>query len=184
MSIEPGTHSLGPENARLLVRTARRGGAAKAGHDLLIEVTSWSATIEADPEPSRTSMTLSADSGSFKVVEGSGGIKPLGEGDKDSIRQTIDDEILKRAAIEFRSASVQPAADGGFDVRGELELLGRPAPVSFVLHSDEDGRLHGTATVTQSDWGIKPYSTLFGALRVADEVQVELDSGLTGAQSR
>ena len=46
MSIEPGTYTLGPENATLRIRTGRRGGAAKAGHDLLIEVTAWSATIE------------------------------------------------------------------------------------------------------------------------------------------
>jgi hypothetical protein len=178
MSIEPGTHRLGPENATLVVRTGRRGGAAKAGHDLVIEVTSWSATIEADLEPGHTRMTLSADSGSFQVVEGTGGIMPLGEGDKDSIRQTIDAEVLKRTAIEFRSASVQPSGDGGLEVRGELELLGRPAPVSFVLHADDDGRLRGRATVAQSDWGIKPYSALFGALKVADEIVVELDGTL------
>jgi polyisoprenoid-binding protein YceI len=183
MSIEPGTHRLGPENATLVVRTSRRGGAAKAGHDLLIEVTSWSATIEADPDPTRTRMTLSADSGSFKIVAGTGGIMPLGEGDKDAIRQTIDDELLKRTAIEFRSASVLPADGGRLKVRGELELLGRPAPVSFVLHADDDGRLHGSATLAQTDWGLKPYSTLFGALKVADEVTVELDGTLHSPQS-
>jgi polyisoprenoid-binding protein YceI len=163
-----------------MVRTSRRGGAAKAGHDLLIEVTSWRATIEADPEPSHTKMTLSADSGSFKVVQGTGGIKPLGESDKNNICQTIDEDVLKRTAIEFRSRSVQPAADGRLDVSGDLELFGRPAPVSFTLHADGDGRLHATTMVTQSDWGIKPYSALFGALKVADEVQVELDGALAG----
>jgi polyisoprenoid-binding protein YceI len=182
MAIEPGTYALSPENAKLMVRTARRGGAAKAGHDLLIEVTSWSATIEADPEPSGTRMTLSADSGSLKVVEGTGGIKPLTESDKNSIRKTIDDEVLKRCAIEFRSTSVQEAADGRLEVNGELQLSGRGAPISFVLHADGDGRLRATATVAHSTWGMKPYSALFGALKVADEVQVQLDGGL--GQSR
>ena len=32
--------------------------------------------------------------------------------------------------------------------------------------------------VTQTDFAIKPYSTLFGALKVADEVQVALDAAL------
>ena len=30
--------------------------------------------------------------------------------------------------------------------------------------------------VKQTDWGIKPYSALFGALKVADEVEVAIDA--------
>ncbi len=174
--IGPGTHVLGPDNARLLIRTARRGGAAKAGHDLVIEVTSWSATIEAGSEPSQTQLSLSADSRSLRVLEGSGGMMPLRDADKESIRQTIDQEVLRGTRIEFRSTTVKPAGDGQrLEVSGDLELFGRPVPVAFTLHSDPDGRLTGAATVTQSDWGIKPYSALFGALKVADDVQVEVD---------
>ena len=43
--------SFGPENARLTVRTTRTGAASKAGHDLLIEVTSWSATLDPEADP-------------------------------------------------------------------------------------------------------------------------------------
>ncbi len=179
MSIEPGTYTLGPENARLLIRTSRRGGAAKAGHDLLIEVTSWGATIEAGDEPSRTDLSLSADATSLRVLEGTGGIKALDDGDKDDIRQTIDKDVLKGTAIEFRSTAVQAVDDDGpMEVRGELTLFGKAAPVSFVLQSGQGGHLTATATVRQSDWGIKPYSALFGALKVADEVQVEFDGSL------
>ena len=38
--------------------------------------------------------------------------------------------------------------------------------------------LTGSATVKQSDWGLKPYSALFGALKVADEVTVTVDANL------
>ena len=41
---------------------------------------------------------------------------------------------------------------------------------------DADGMLRGTAVVKQSDWGMKPYSALFGALKVADEVEVAIDA--------
>src|SRR5215211_3973338 len=41
-------HTFGPENATLTVRTKRTGAASKAGHDLLIEVTAWSATLDDD----------------------------------------------------------------------------------------------------------------------------------------
>jgi len=42
----------------------------------------------------------------------------------------------------------------------------------------QDGNLTGRATITQSDFGMKPYSTLFGALKVVDEVQVAFDGRL------
>ena len=178
MSIAPGTHSLGPDNAKLLIRTGRSGGAAKAGHDLLLEVTSWSATIEAGSEPSESRLSLHADGGSLRVLEGSGGIKALSASDMDSIRQTIDKDVLKRSAIDFRSTSVARGTSG-LSVQGELDLLGKTGPVTFELESGDDGQLSATATVTQSKWGIKPYSALFGALKVADDLQVQLDGKLS-----
>ena len=41
----------GPDNASLRIRTGRTGGAAKAGHDLLIEVESWQATLDREGQP-------------------------------------------------------------------------------------------------------------------------------------
>jgi polyisoprenoid-binding protein YceI len=71
---------------------------------------------------------------------------------------------------------VQEAAGGGLSVRGELSLNGRTAPVTFELAIDGEGRMTGSAIVTQSAHGMKPYSALFGALKVADDVQVEIET--------
>ncbi len=177
MPMPPGTYSLGPENATLKVRTARKGAAAKAGHDLLIEVTTWKATIEAGAEAVATTIRLTADARSLRVREGTGGIKSLGEDDRKSIHQTIDDEVLKGTAIEFASTAARDAA-GGLEVDGELELFGRRHPVSFVLRLGDAGKLSASTRVRQSDWGMKPYSALFGALKVADELTVELEGTL------
>jgi len=80
--------------------------------------------------------------------------------------------------------------------RAELEaLLGRALPtiadviaaarslldrgVALVVVSlGADGALSGSAVIKQSDWGISPYSTLFGALKVADTVEVAIDASL------
>lgn len=40
------------------------------------------------------------------------------------------------------------------------------------------GRARGSAVVTQSRWGIRPYSAFLGALRVADDVTVRFDVAL------
>jgi hypothetical protein len=37
--------------------------------------------------------------------------------------------------------------------------------------------------VTQSDWGMKPYTGLFGALKVVDDVEVSLEATLPEPQS-
>ena len=163
----------GPDNASLRIRTGRTGGAAKAGHDLLIEVESWQATLDREAQPA---LTLTADSRSLRVLEGTGGLKSLSENDKADIKMTIDKEVLKGAPIEFRSTEVTDGAGGGLSVRGDLSLGGKQAPVAFDLATGDDGRMTGSATVTQSAHGIKPYSALFGALKVADEVRIEIET--------
>jgi hypothetical protein len=60
------------------VRTKRGGAAAKAGHDLDMEVTAWEATLEIGDA---SSAELSADAGSLRVRRGSGGMQALGEDD-------------------------------------------------------------------------------------------------------
>jgi hypothetical protein len=163
---------LGPDSARLAVRTARLGAASKAGHDLLIEVQSWEGTLETGDEPS---VWLKADGGSMHILEGTGGIQKLGDDDIANIEQTIDDEVLKKQDIEFRSTDVQ--IDGArWTVTGDLTLVGATRPVTFDLTVDEDGKLSGRAVVKQTDWGMKPYTAFWGALKVADEVTVELEA--------
>jgi hypothetical protein len=170
-----GTYTLGPDNATLSVRTGRSGAAAKAGHDLLIEVTSWQAALEVGDDPAQTTITLDADGGSLRALEGTGGLQALGDDDKASISKTLDEEILKRQRIEFRSTDVQSGGDDGrLSVKGELKLLGNSAPIAFDLRVSADGELSASAVVKQSDWGMKPYSTLFGTLKVSDEVEVSL----------
>lgn len=168
---------MGPADGRLLVRTGRAGAAARAGHDLLIEVESWSASLVVDDAAQVTSVALRADGASLRVLEGSGGIQSLGDDDKAAIKQTIDDDVLRATAIEFRSTAVERGA-AGFEVRGELELRGRRAPIAFTLALGDGGRLRGSASVRQTAFGIKPYSALFGTLKVADEVQVTVDATL------
>lgn len=159
------------------MRTGRTGAAAKAGHDLLIDVTAWHATLEVGEDPAQTTIVLDADATSLRVREGTGGMQALDDDDKASIEQTIDDDVLQRTAIEFRSTAVLTSADGSrWSVQGDLTLVGKTCPISFDLSVGDNGTLSGSVVVKQTDWGIRPYSTLFGALKVADEVEVVIDA--------
>lgn len=176
MTIPAGTHQLGPHNATLSVRTGRTGAAAKAGHNLVIHVTAWQGTLELGEDPEATSVALAADATSLRVREGRGGMQPLGEDDKANIHQTIDDKVLKRRDITFRSTGTQHSADGSrISVQGDLTLAGATRPLEFDLVVADDGTLSGTAVVKQTQWGMKPYSALFGTLKVVDEVEIVLD---------
>jgi polyisoprenoid-binding protein YceI len=177
--LQTGTYRLGPEHGTLSVKTGRSGAAAKAGHNLLIHVTSWSATIVVAPEPADSTAQLEADAASLRVREGRGGMQALGDDDKASIVKSIDEDVLKRQGITFRSTSARVTADGrSLQVEGDLTLVGKTRPVAFTLEVGDDDRLVGGCVLTQSEWGIKPYSTLFGALKVVDEVEVAIEAAL------
>ncbi len=175
MALTVGNYKLGPSGGTLAVRTRKGGAAAKAGHNLLIEVTEWTATLTVGESGESTRIELTADAGSLQVREGTGGMTSLGEDDKAGINQTIDQEVLRGASIAFRSTAVDGGAGSErLRVTGELELAGHRHPLAFELLTAGD-RLTGSATVKQSGWGIKPYSALFGTLKVLDEVTVEVD---------
>ncbi len=106
--------------------------------------------------------------------QGTGGMQTLGDEDKDNIRKTIDDDVLKKQNITFRSTSIS-GDDGHYRVNGELTLAGQTEPLSFDLTVD-DGAVSATATVTQTRFGMKPFSALFGTLKVLDDVEVHLQS--------
>jgi polyisoprenoid-binding protein YceI len=174
-----GTFRLGPDHGRLFVKTGRTGAAAKAGHNLVLDVTAWSATLVVADDPAGTSLRVEADGASLRVREGHGGMQALGEDDKASIVQSIDEDVLKRQGVTFLSTGARPTADGrGLRFEGDLTLVGRTRPIAFEVRVDDDGALTGGCHVKQTDWGIKPYSTLFGALKVVDEVEALVEAVL------
>jgi len=170
-------HRLGPSDGTLTLRTGRNGAAAKAGHDLLIHVTRWEALLVTGEDGAEARLALDVDGGSLRVVEGTGGMKALTDSDKADISQTIDDEILKREPIVFSSTQVHPG-DGGLTVEGDLTLLGETRPLTFDVALGPDGSVTADTVITQSNWGLEPYSTLFGTLRVNDEIHVSVDARL------
>src|SRR5215207_8687468 len=142
MAVATGSHKLGPESASLQVKTYREGVAAKVGHDLVIDVTRWEATVDIAADPARSSVELSADSRSMEVREGVRGVKPLTDRDRGEIRRNIDEKVLGGQPIEFRSSAVRmPEGAGRLTVDGELTMAGSARPVTAQLDVSGDGRV-------------------------------------------
>lgn len=172
----PATYTLGPPTGRLTVTTGTAGPAARAGHDLTIVATSWHAELTLTGQEHGSALTLGADPWSLVVVEGSGGASPLSDSDKEGITATVRQEILSKDPIRFESTDVSRHPDGDrLEVAGILELAGVRRPISFAVLHPSASRLVATITLRQTDYGLTPYTVLFGALKVADELAISVD---------
>ena len=176
MAATAGSFQLGPEAGRVVIKTTRAGLAAKAGHDLTIEVTRWSARVEVPAEDggglAAATVQADLDLGSLEVREGTGGALPLTDRDRREIKKQIG-SILGSATATFASSRVIPSGSSGGTVEGSVTLNGRTQPARLQVTAPGDGQYRGSATLAQTGFGIKPYSGFFGALKLKDEVTLE-----------
>ena len=177
MPLQTGTHSIGPSNGSVTIKTGREGAAAKAGHDLVLEATSWDGTIEVGDN---ASVKLTVDPSSIEVQSGSGGAKPLSDKDKGDIKKSMRDKILGGSQITFESSDVK-AENGSMNVSGNLSVAGSSNSISVPLTVGADGTVSGSVRISQSQYGIKQFKALMGALKVSDTVEVQLEAKLPTA---
>jgi len=170
----------------VVLKTGRVGLAARAGHDLTLEVTRWSAQVEVpdDDAGGVTAATVKAefDLGSLEVREGTGGAKSLSDRDRADIKKQLNG-ILGTGTASFASSKIVRFGSSGGAVEGTFTLNGQSEPVRLQLSEPQPGRFRGSATVVQSALGVKPYVGFFGALKVKDEVTVEFEVTLPAADS-
>ncbi len=179
VTLTDGTYRLGPTTGRLLLRTSRAGLGRGAGHDLIIEATRWSGeAVMALGDLDRSSVRVTVETDSLEVREGAGGLKALTDADRAEIRWALRDKALLHTAehptITFRSTRVT-GTPHVFDIAGDLTIKGRTHSVTVHGKGNGRGLLRGWANITQSTWGIKPYTAFLGALRLADEIRMEFD---------
>lgn len=180
VAIEPGSHEIGPEQGLLLLHTAREGLAAKAGHDLTIGVDDWAGTLDVAEDIERSAIDVTADVSSLRVLSGKGGAKPLSERDKREIVSNARRALgaAKNPQVRYVSKAIEASGSGGV-VHGEFTINGRTRPVNLVVRDLGDGRYEAAATIVQTEFGIKPFAGLFGALKIADEVGVSIEADLS-----
>jgi polyisoprenoid-binding protein YceI len=183
MAIHAGRHQLGTDKGRITLRTFRDGLAAQAGHDLTIDAVRWSGDLTVSDDLSPASLQIKIDLGALVVRDGTGGIKPLSDRDKREIgvtaRKVLSADRYPEAT--FSADSFDQAADGSGTIAGTLALAGQSRPVRLAVTQPSAGHYHATATVRQTDFGVKPYSAFLGSLKVADAVDIDIDIDLSAA---
>ena len=182
MALKAGTYKLTSDSGKLCVYTFKEGFLSAVAHDLLIEVTQFTANLtvhESGAQPFSVDAEIQANS--LKVVcamkDGQKQPDTLKAKDKTDIEEATAKDVLHPAkfpTICFRSTDVQ-AKSGGYHVKGELTLHGTTRPVAFDVAVANDKDVTGKITLSQKDFGIKPYKALLGTLKVKNELDVAFD---------
>ena len=183
MAANGGRHRLGPEDGRLVLRTYRTGLASQAGHDLTIEITRWSGDLDRGEDDSAGRLEVRIDLGSLTVRDGTGGVRPLSDRDRREIAATARKVLAtdRNPEATFVAEKFEPDSTGGGAISGTLTLAGQGRPLRLQVKKVGDDRYRATASIVQSEFGIKPYTGMFGALKLRDAVDVEAEVDLSAA---
>jgi len=173
------TLQAGPADGTLSLHTGVEGRAAKMGHDLTIVLSDWQATATVE-DGAPTALELRAVLSSLDPVKGEGGLKPLSDKDRASIRDNALETLRagQHPEVVFTSSAVRPSASG-YTVQGQLSIGGVERPAELELAVSDAGErlaLSAQVPVLQTEHGIKPYSAMMGGLRVRDRVEVRVEA--------
>lgn len=175
MAPTSGTYQIGPSDGSLTIRTKKAGVGAKMAHDLVLEAKSWSGTVNFDADdPAASNGEVTVQPASLEVIDSSGGVKPLSDGDRKDIAKNINEKALqtkKYPDVTFRSTSVS-GGGSAYKVEGELTITGQTKPATLDVTVDGTNVVV-KGKVVQTDFGVKPYSAMLGALKIDDAVEVE-----------
>lgn len=180
-------------HGQLQVGTGVAGRAAKMGHRLTIAMERWQAVVSWSGEQP-TAVTLTVEADSLRVLGGEGGMTPLTGPEKALIRTNARNCLGadKYRRIRFESSEIE-ATDDGYRLTGSLEIRGRTKPHVVAVQVSELGpphqhrdswRVDGETVVRHSDFGVRRYSMLMGAMQVADEVTVSFSATVSADEIR
>ena len=171
---------LGAGQGRVTLLTARDGLAAQAGHDLTIEISAWSGELAVADDGQPTELSVTLDLNSLVVREGTGGVKSLTDRDRREIAVTSRKVlgVERHPEATFTASGFEPNANGGGFIQGTLTLGGISRPLKLHVAKTGQESYHATASVRQSEFGIKPYTAFLGALKVSDAVGITIDIDL------
>lgn len=166
--------TFGPDRASCEVLTFREGLLSPVAHDLLLRANAFHVAV--DPEAA-AAVQAEIDAGSLRVVTAMRDGRPLPgalrPADVEEIEAIVAREVLRASrfpVIRFASSSVS-RTESGYDVRGQLTLVGATREVAFTARRDA-GRLALELSLHQPEYGIRPYRAMLGALRVKPDVIV------------
>ncbi|MEM7449473.1 MAG: YceI family protein [Myxococcota bacterium] len=167
-------------NAAIFVYTYKEGPLAGLGHDLrlrvtrcLIEISEDLSEIRAEVEPS-----LEVDAAWSRQ----GRFHQLSPKEKRAIEQAIRTEVLVfREPISFASSSIL-IEGGSARIEGTLTLAGVTSSIALSAQKEVAAqglersldRWQARFPLLLTDFGLRPYRAALGALRVKNQIEIEV----------
>jgi len=175
-------HCLTPSSGNLFVYTFKEGLFSAVSHDLLLEVMDFKVDLNIpDGEMTSASFNLEAKSDSLNVIcamkKGKRQPRLLKRKDKSDIKTFMEKDVLhtsKYNKITFQSIEIQQE-ETYYLVKGQLSLHGTIKMIKFKVKSDDRKRFKGAVILPQTNFGIKPYNALMGALKVRNRIKIGFD---------
>jgi polyisoprenoid-binding protein YceI len=183
------TYRVDPQRSELVVRVFKAGYASGLAHDHVVAATRYSGTVRYRPDDlAASSVEVEVDATALRVDapalrEEHGLEKGVGEKDRRKIQATMEGDkqlrVQEYPTISLKSTGVETRETGELEVTADLTFLGITRSVTFPVQVEEEGggTLHATGSFwfRQSDWGLRPYSFMLGAVKNRDEVELVFD---------
>lgn len=173
--------TLNLEETELVVRTFKRGVAARLAHDHVVRANAFFGEVYFDqdtPEKSYVNVTARADKlviDNKRARERYGLKGRVTESDKESIRGSMEAEdqlwVERYKFITFKSTKVTQNPDLTYRVEGDLTIRGKTQRIAITMHCDvRYGRFTGVGKtlLKHSMFGYEPYSAFLGAVANQD----------------
>ncbi len=162
-------------SATCQIFTYKEGLFSTLAHDLLINVTSFVIEITDD----NGSIESTFDAGSLRVdcviADGKKRRDILSAADMKEIDNNTFKDVLNAATFKSASFSSTSVAreNSSYRVNGILFLHGKNREIQFTV--GKEGNCHVTEVrLHLPDFGIKPFSALFGAMKVKPDVLIQI----------
>ena len=181
-SPDPFPYKIDPGRSRLEIEVFKGGLLKVLGHDHTVAAKRFSGTVQFDPNNLKgSSVSLSIESSSLTVLDPHASDK-----DRNEVQATMEGpkvlNVQEFPRIAFSSTHVKEAIAKGdsfeIELTGRLNLHGSERNITFPVRINFEKNLlraAGTASISQTDFGMVPIKLGGGAVRVKDQIKVNFD---------
>lgn len=168
LGVSAQQHSIDTQKSTLTIHVGKTGAFSSFGHAHEVSAPIHGGTAVTGAHPA---VEVHVNARDLRVMD-----KDASDKDRAQVQGTmlgadvLDSEHYPE--IVFKSTGAEPAGQGRWTLRGNLTLHGQTRPVTVQV-TLKDGHYTGDATVTQTDFGIKPPG--MAGVRAKDEVRIEFD---------
>jgi polyisoprenoid-binding protein YceI len=178
---QQSAYTVTPNESTLTILVGKAGALRGLGHEHIVAVKSFSGEAHIPSNAlNRATFAFELDTGSLSVAD-----EGISDKDRMEIERNMKEKVLdvsRFPKINFQSVSItgiKPTTNGQTALlNGQLTLHGVTNQVrvpAAITVTPQQLRVSGDITINQTDFGIKPYSTAGGTVKVRNELKIRFN---------